>query len=137
MLDDAVRRFLEEKRFAVLATVNPDGSPQQTVMWYELRGDHIMMNTKRGRKKDRNLLRDRRVSICVEDGYRFVTIAGVVELVEDQATAQADIKALAERYHGATRAEEMARDQFGKQERITLILPIGQVMTHGFDEDEG
>ena len=136
VLDDAVRRFLEERRFAVLATVNPDGAAQQTVMWYELRGDHVMMNTARGRKKDRNLLRDRRVSICVEDGYRFVTIEGVVELVEDQAVAQADIKALAERYDGPERAEEMARDRFRKQERITLLLPIGRVMTHGFDDEE-
>ena len=136
-LDDAVRRFLEEKRFAVLATVNPDGSAQQTVMWYELRGDHVMMNTARGRKKDRNLLRDRRVSICVEDGYRFVTIAGVVELIEDQATAQADIKALAERYDGPAKAEAMARDRFRQQERITLLLPIERVVSHGFGDDEG
>ena len=56
-LRDDVRAFLEEERFAVLATVNANGSPQQTVMWYELRGDTIVMNTIRGRKKDSNLLR--------------------------------------------------------------------------------
>ncbi len=131
-LDDQVRRFLEEPRFAVLATVNPDGTPQQTVMWYELRGDAVVMNTARGRKKDRNLLHDRRLSICVEDGYRYVTIAGQVELVEDQATTQADIRALAERYHGQVRADEMVREGFAKQERITLRLPVIRVDAHGF-----
>ena len=135
-LDDRTRAFLEEPRFAVLATINPDGAPQQTVMWYMLRGDHVLMNTARGRRKDRNLLRDRRVSICVEDGYRFVTIAGQVELVEDQATAQADIKALAVRYHGAERGEAMSRDQFGKQQRISMLLAIDDVIAHGFG-DEG
>ena len=49
------RAFLNEKRFAVLATINKDGTPQQTVMWYELQGDEIMMNTAHGRLKDRNL----------------------------------------------------------------------------------
>lgn len=132
-LDQRVRRFLEEPRFASLATVNPDGTPQQTVMWYELRGDEIIMNTARGRKKDRNLLRDRRISICVEDGYRYVTIAGEVELVEDRATAQADIRALAVRYHGEARAEEMVRDGFAQQERFTLRLPVTRVDAHGFD----
>lgn len=136
-LSDAARAFLEETRFAILATINEDGTPQQTVMWYELRGDHVVMNTARGRKKDRNLLSDRRVSICVEDGYRYVTVTGEVELVEDQVIAQADIRALAERYHGPARAEEMMRDGFSQQERISLQLPIGRVDAHGFGEDEG
>ena len=134
-LTDAVRAFLDEPRFATLATLNADGSVQQTVMWFALRGDEILMNTARGRKKDRNLLRDRRVSVCVEEGYRYVTIAGEITLVEDQLTAQADIRALAERYHGAERAAEMVRDGFAKQERISLLLPIGRVDAHGFGND--
>ena len=133
-LSAEARAFLAERRFAVLATLNADGSIQQTVMWYELRGDHVMMNTARGRVKDRNLLRDPRVSICVEDGYRYVTIAGRVELVEDRATAQADIRALAIRYDGLERAERQVRDSFGKQQRVTILLPIEHVDVHGFDE---
>ena len=77
------RTFLEEERFAVLATVNA-GSPQQTVMWYEVRGDTIVMNTKRGRKKDRNLIRDPRASVCIEDGFRYVTLEGTIEIIDDQ-----------------------------------------------------
>ena len=133
-LSDDVRAFLEERRFAVLATINPDGSPHQTVMWYQLRGDHVMMNTRRGRVKDHNVLRDPRMSICVEDGQRFVTIAGRVKFVEDEATAQADIKALAIRYDGPERGEEQARATFSRQQRVTLLLPIEHVITHGFDE---
>jgi PPOX class probable F420-dependent enzyme len=132
--NEQVRAFLSEPRFAVLATINPDGTPQQTVMWYLLRGETIVMNTARGRKKDRNLLRDRRVSICVEDHYRYVTIAGVLELVEDQATAQADIEEMAVRYHGPEKAATMVRDQFSKQERITLHLPITDLDVHGFED---
>jgi len=115
-LNPKVRAFLEERRFAVLATVNRDGTAQQTVMWYELRDGHVMMNTARGRLKDRNLLRDRRISICIEDGQRFVTIA------------------LATRYDGAEKAERSMADSFSKQHRITIILPIERVFARGFDD---
>jgi PPOX class probable F420-dependent enzyme len=129
-----VRAMLEEKRFAVLATVNRDGTAQQTVMWYELRDDHVMMNTARGRTKDRNLLRDPRISICIEDGQRYVTIIGTAKLDDEQKRAQADIKALATRYHDAAHAEKISAESFSKQHRITIILPIERVIARGFDE---
>ncbi len=134
-LQESVRAFLNEPRFAVLGTVNADGSPQQTVMWFELRGDHIMMNTLRGRKKDRNLLRDGRASICVEDGQRYVTIDGRVNIVDDPAVGQEDIAALARRYEGDEEGNRMSRDVFGSQDRVSLLLSIDRVDIHGFDEN--
>jgi PPOX class probable F420-dependent enzyme len=135
-LSEDVRTFLEEARFAVLATVNANGSPQQTVMWYELRGDTIVMNTRRGRKKDRNLIRDPRVSLCIEDGFRYVTLEGTIELVDDPATGQTDIAALARRYHNAAKAEQMVREEFAFQERVTLLLHVERADVHGFDGEE-
>src|SRR5215217_3000940 len=135
-LREDVRTFLEEERFAVLATVNVNGSPQQTVMWYELRGDTIVMNTRRGRKKDRNLVRDPRASVCIEDGFRYVTLEGNIEMVDDPATGQADIAALARRYHDAAEAERMAREVFASQERVTLLLHVERSDVHGFDGEE-
>jgi hypothetical protein len=105
-------------------------------MWYELRGDTIVMNTRRGRKKDRNLIRDRRASMCIEDGFRYVTLEGVIEMVDDPAIAQADIAALARRYHDLVSAEEMARDVFASQERVTLLLHVDRVGVNGFDGEE-
>ena len=135
-LSEDVRTFLEEARFAVLGTVNANGSPQQTVMWYELRGDTIVMNTRRGRKKDRNLIRDPRVSLCIEDGFRYVTLEGTIELVDDPATGQTDIAALARRYHNAAKAEQMVREEFAFQERVTLLLHVERADVHGFDGEE-
>ncbi|MFT4040144.1 MAG: PPOX class F420-dependent oxidoreductase [Thermomicrobiales bacterium] len=130
-----VRAFLDEPRFGVLGTINSDGSPQQTVMWYQLRGDTIMMNTKRGRKKDRNLLTDGRASVCMEEGQRYVTIEGTITMNDDQATAQADIAALARRYESPEDAEAMIASAtgFAAQERVTLILTIDKIDSHGFD----
>jgi len=130
-LSDKAREFLGEKRFAVLATINKDGTPQQTVMWYEVQGDEVMMNTAQGRLKDHNIERDPRVSICIDDGYQFVTLRGTVTMNDDVETAQADIKRLAVRYHGAEQAEKSAAS-FGKEHRITLRMTIEGVMERGF-----
>ena len=131
-LTPAARAFLEEKRFAVLATVNRDGSPQQTVVWYELQGDQIMMNTKRGRRKDRNLVRTPIASICVEDRLRYVTISGSVELIDDQKIAQRDIERLATSYSGPESAARQVAAQFSKEERVTIRLRIDGVEVYGF-----
>ena len=130
-LTDATRRFLGERRFAVLATINQDGSPQQTVMWFELRGDTIMMNTMAGRLKDLNTRRDARASICVEDDYRYVTINGSIEIVDDHETTQADIYALARRYNPDFKDGDYA--SFATQHRLTLLLSIDHVIANGFD----
>lgn len=132
MLSDSVRAFLNERRFAVLATIGRNGMPHQTVMWYALEDNAIMMNTARGRVKDKHLQRDQRASICVEDGYRYVTLAGTVDLNDDQEIAQADIAKLARRYEG-DKADRMIAN-FERQERVTLRLQVGDVLTSGFDE---
>jgi PPOX class probable F420-dependent enzyme len=132
VLDDQVRAFLDEVRFAVVATINADGGPQQTVLWYERQDNEIMLNTKRRRLKDRNLLRDPRLSLCVEDGYRYVVIRGPVELIDDQRIAQADIKRLSTRYHGPEMAEQQMSDQFSREERVTIRLTPERVQAYGF-----
>lgn len=126
-LSDKARAFLSERRFAVLATLNRDGTPQQTTMWYLLDGDTIMMNTKAGRLKEQNMRRDARISICVEDGYNYITISGRVKLIDDPATAQHDIHRLAIRYHGEEQAARQMATQFSQEQRVTLLLQCEHV----------
>ncbi|HKP51196.1 MAG TPA: PPOX class F420-dependent oxidoreductase [Chloroflexia bacterium] len=130
LLDDKVRGFLEERRFAVLATINGDGTPQQSTMWYELRGDRIMMNTAVGRLKEKNLRRDPRISLCIEDEYDYVALKGVIELDYDHDRSQADIKALAVRYEDEETGERMARNTFRKQARVTIYMTVEKVDAH-------
>jgi PPOX class probable F420-dependent enzyme len=144
-LSENARRFLEEQRFATLASLLPDGAPLLTVMWYIVRDDHILMNVSRGLRKERNLRRERRASICVEDGYRYVTVSGTVELVDDQEISHADIAALATRYLGPKQAERMIADVFAKIERVSIILPLTKIYERGLaggetfrrEEDDG
>ncbi|HEX9134184.1 MAG TPA: PPOX class F420-dependent oxidoreductase [Ktedonobacteraceae bacterium] len=122
-LSERVRAYLRELRFAVLATINQDGTPQLTTMWYLLEDDGtITMNTKAGRAKERNMRRDPRISICIEDGYKFVTISGTVEMIADQKIAQHDIYRLSTRYHGEAKARRQMEEQFSKETRVTLRL---------------
>ncbi|MGI8825822.1 MAG: PPOX class F420-dependent oxidoreductase [Chloroflexota bacterium] len=133
-LTDQSRRFLEEQRFAVLSTLNPDGTPQQSTVWYEVQGDEIMMNTKRGRLKDRNLRRDPRCSVCVEDGYTYVAIRGTVRLIDDQETTQADVRRLAILNHGPEKAERQMAGQFNNEERVTIRLTMERISEYGVEE---
>jgi hypothetical protein len=89
-----------------------------------------------GRKKDRNLIRDPRTSLCIEEGFRYVTLEGTIEIKDDQATARSDIAALARRYHDAAKAEEMARDAFASQERVSLLVHVDRADVHGLDGEE-
>lgn len=127
-LSENVRRFLAQPNFAVLATINADGTPQQTVLWYEIQGETVLMNTAAGRLKDRNLRRDSRASVCVMADGQGVTLRGRVELIDDQSIAQADIHRLAVRYNGAERADEQSRDQFSKEHRVTIHLKVESVV---------
>jgi len=112
----------------VLATINSDGTPQLTTMWYLLEEDTIVMNTKAGRIKERNMRRDPRIAICVEDGYNYVTISGTIELIDDPEIAQRDIYRLAVRYDGEEAARQKVADQFSKERRITLHLKCEHVI---------
>jgi len=127
-LSEKARAFLNEIRFAVLATINSDGTPQLTTMWYLLEEDTIVMNTKAGRIKERNMRRDPRIAICVEDRYNYVTISGTVELIDDPEIAQRDIYRLAVRYDGEEAARQKVADQFSKERRITLHLKCEHVI---------
>lgn len=129
-LSDKARAFLQEPRFAVLGTLNQDGSPQLTTMWYLLEGDTIIMNTKAGRLKERNMRRDPRISVCVPDGYSYVTISGIVEMIDDPQISQQDIYRLAVRYDGEESAKQQMEEQFSKETRVTLHLKCQHVVEH-------
>lgn len=130
-LTASMRRFLEEgPRFGVAGTVNRDGSPQLSAMWYELQGDEIMMNSMVGRTKERNLKRDPRCSLCVVDGYYYVTLHGTATLNYDPVQAQADIARLARRYRGEAAEAGIAR--FALEERVTIRLRVERIWSMGF-----
>ena len=132
-IDGWAREMLERQGvFATLATVSADGSPHQAVIWYLVRGDTIVINSAVGRIWPTNLLRDPRCSLAIEHGYDWVGVRGRAEAVTDQPTAQADIAAMARRYHedDPETAEAMIRHTFGPQQRISFGIRVDRVIEH-------
>lgn len=100
--DAATRALLERPFPAVLATVSPRGRPQATPVWYLLDGDHILVNTARGRAKLHNVETNPHVALTVvdpENMYRYVQVRGRVVRI-DPASGARDIDRLSERYTG-------------------------------------
>lgn len=90
----------EKRAFAFLATVMDDGSPQVTPVWFNTDGDNILINTARGRVKDRNMRARPEVSLAIidpEDPYRYIQIRGTVVDYSEQAGDE-HIDALAAKY---------------------------------------
>jgi PPOX class probable F420-dependent enzyme len=102
-LSDADLVLLGETNYAVLATLNPDGSLQATVTWVDAADGLVRINTAEGRRKERNMRRDPRVAVTVirhGDEYRWITVEGRV--VERVTGPEADehIDALSRKYDG-------------------------------------
>ena len=134
-IPDDIRVFIDTTRFATVATIDADGTPRQAVVWYTVAGDEIVLNSAAGRRWPSNLQRDPRVAFSVvdgADGYRWVGLNGLVTVVEDQATAQADIAGMARRYHAddPAKAERLIARQFEQQVRISFRMHVLSVTRH-------
>ncbi len=92
----------ETKSFAILSTLMPDGSPQVTPVWFNVEGDHILINTAKGRQKERNMRARPQVAMTIMDPkrpYRYLQIRGaVVDSTEEGAADH--INFLSRKYRG-------------------------------------
>jgi PPOX class probable F420-dependent enzyme len=105
MIPDKYLDLFQKRAFAHLATLMPDGSPQVSPVWVDFDGTHLIVNSARGRQKDRNMRRDARVAVEVQDPdnpYRYLLVRGrVVKITEEGADASID--RLAFKYLGQER----------------------------------
>ena len=88
--------------YANLATIMPDGSPQVTPVWFDYDGECLRINSAKGRVKDKNMRRDKRVALSIQDpenAYRYLAVRGSVESITEEG-ADAHIDSLAKKYLG-------------------------------------
>jgi PPOX class probable F420-dependent enzyme len=121
--------FTTKKAYAHLATINPDGTPQVTPVWFDYDGTHVIVNTARGRLKDKNMQRDPRVTVTVsdpDDPYRYIQLRGrVVEMTEQGGYEK--IVELAKKYRGPNATFPRRPNEV----RVTVkILPVRTHATH-------
>ncbi len=81
--------LFEKRAFAHLGTIMPDGQPQVTPVWVDFDGEYLLINTSRGRQKDRNMQERPQVTVEIQDPdnpYRYLEVRGrVAEAVEEGA----------------------------------------------------
>ncbi|CAM5692279.1 hypothetical protein [Streptomyces afghaniensis 772] [Streptomyces afghaniensis] len=110
MTDAQWRKFVSYgTRTGKLSTVRADGSPHVAPIWFVLDGDELVFNTGKNTVKGRNLTRDGRVALCVDDDrppFSFVVVQGSARVSEDLDEIRHWATRIGARYMGEDRAEE-------------------------------
>ena len=123
LLSAAQRAFLDERHYGVFATINADGSIQQTVVWYLLDDDAVRISVGAQSVKVANLRRNPNASLAIEDTRRYLTLSGIA-MVEPFDPALREQLAL--RYVGPERAAAWLQ-QRPDAERLAIRLTIRRV----------
>lgn len=131
MSDEERRGFLLGRaRTATLATVRADGRPHAAPIWFHLDGDVLVFTTGEATVKARNMRRDPRVTLCVDDQeppFAFVVIEGRAELTADDPDLLPWATRIGGRYMGEDRAEEYGRRNAVPGELLVRVAP-GKVL---------
>ena len=115
--------ILDKKALAHLATLMPDGAPQVTPVWCDFDGTHVCINSAKGRRKDRNMRRDPRVSLSLcdpDNTSRYLAIREAV-VANSEDGADAHIDQLAHKYLGV---DEYPHRQAGEVRVIYSVAPL-------------
>ncbi len=118
-----------KKPLANLATIQPDGSPQVTPVWFDYTDGHIRVNTAKGRIKARNMSEGTKVALSIVDpdnDYRYIQIRGTVTK-ETTDGAIAHIDSLAKKYLG----KDVYPWHSDQEIRVTYEITPAAVQTMG------
>ncbi|MBE3556200.1 MAG: PPOX class F420-dependent oxidoreductase [Firmicutes bacterium] len=132
---EATVSFLEHPFLAGLTTLNPDGSPQFTYVWFELdpQKEQLLISTTTDRVKYRNVCRDPRVSVGLvhpQNPWQWVILSGRVQVDEEPSSAHALIERLALKYRGPEDGAAYAQ-QTKTEPRVILRVTPTRVRTMG------
>ncbi|WP_459180034.1 PPOX class F420-dependent oxidoreductase [Streptomyces sp.] len=132
MSDEQWRAFVSEgTRTGKLSTVREDGSPHVAPIWFVLDGDDLVFNTAARSVKGRNLVRDGRAALCVDDDrppFAYVIVSGRAEISEEPGPLRKWAGRIAGRYMGQDRAEEFG-ERNGVPGELLVRLRIGKVVS--------
>jgi PPOX class probable F420-dependent enzyme len=130
MSKDEIKDFLLQGTFTgKLGTINKDGTPHVVPIWYTVdTEDNIIFNTSDKSVKAKNIRRDNRVRLCVDDQtplFSFVTIIGIAEIISDEPSEVYKwAKIIAARYMGYNNSEDYGRRNSAEGELLVKIKPI-------------
>ncbi|WP_123619435.1 PPOX class F420-dependent oxidoreductase [Halorubrum sp. CSM-61] len=130
MIPESHVDIFESESYAHFATVMPDGTPHVTPVWVDHEDrEYVLVNTARGRQKERNVRRNPEVGVSVldpTDPYRYVSVRGEAELTEEGAAEHID--ELARRYFDV---DEYPHHGEESGPRVIVKIPAENVATSG------
>ena len=129
---EAMSTFLNGKRNAIMATLKKDGSPQLTPVWYRWDGEQFWVSITKDRAKYKNLRRDTRISLCIDDAETFTTViaSGKARLTEENLWP--DTQKISERYRGPEEGPAyVKRMQENKEPRVLVVLKPEKIISWG------
>ncbi|MFF4410116.1 PPOX class F420-dependent oxidoreductase [Streptomyces sp. NPDC002536] len=125
MLSDDLKKYVDDNPvFATVATVQPDGSPQLSVTWLKRDGDDLLVSTTVGRRKEKNLRRDPRVTVMINPPnapYTYAEVRGTATLGTEGG--QELIDELARKYTGKDYADFNPAAKDDAQRVVVRITP--------------
>jgi PPOX class probable F420-dependent enzyme len=127
-LTETDRDLLRAPNFAWVITLHPDGSPHASITWIDATDTHVLVNTAVGRRKDRNVERDPRVTISVQrgaDAYDWISIEGVVEERQLGEPAERHIAELCRAY------DDREWDYVEGQQRVRWSIRPTRIVRYG------
>jgi PPOX class probable F420-dependent enzyme len=130
MSKDEIKDFLLQGTFTgKLGTINKNGTPHVVPIWYTVDAeDNIIFNTSDKSVKAKNIRRNNRVRLCVDDQtplFSFVTIDGIAEIISNEPNEVYKwAKIIAARYMGYNKSEEYGRRTSAEGELLVKIKPI-------------
>ncbi|MDC7337476.1 PPOX class F420-dependent oxidoreductase [Streptomyces lydicus] len=130
-LSDDLKKLLDTPIFVIVTTIQPDGSPQASPVWVKRDGDDLLISTTVGRRKERNIRRDPRVSVVVQPSdspYTYAEVRGTATLTTEGGPELID--ELSRKYTGKPYAEfnpEAGKDAERVVVRITPRKVVGSI----------
>ncbi|WP_225824596.1 PPOX class F420-dependent oxidoreductase [Streptomyces naphthomycinicus] len=124
VLSDRLKSLLDDTVFIVVGTVQPDGSPQMSPVWVKRDGEDVLFSTTVGRRKEKNLRRDPRVTVVVmnpDQPYEYAEIRGTADITTDGGAEL--IEELSRKYTGKDYADFNPASAQDAQRVVVRIRP--------------
>jgi PPOX class probable F420-dependent enzyme len=129
-IPDNLKDLLEKPIVVGFATTNPDGQPQVTPVWCSLEGDQVWINSAVGRRKDKNVRAQPKVTVLVidpADAFHWVEVRGEIVEFDESEAALDHINKLAGMYAGNDEYYSFNPDSKGKEQRVIYKIQPSKV----------
>ena len=127
----AQRAFMGYPHYATVSTVSQDGSPNLSIVWFDLDGESLVFTTQSDSLKARHMRQRPDIAMLINHGGRYVAVKGQAELVEDYSLGEEWLRRIALRYYGPEEGVNQF-SHFNSHHDILVRLRPRKINTVGF-----